>query len=148
MPYRNLTSQIVSKKEIEEEILERGKKKRTDKKGNGRQYLGKKRRFRWFSEGTFAQQLTSRLAKRIVESDESANASKILEAQEKVDSQKSESAGDENAASPEPKTSLDNIDLLAILEGKSSLLLVGFFDVKNFLQVTEIRTQQRLFRIQ
>ncbi|KAH1004290.1 hypothetical protein HUJ04_004069 [Dendroctonus ponderosae] len=100
VPYRNLTSQIVSKKEIEEEILERGKKKRTEKK-----------------DATFAQQLTSRLAKRIVEADESAKTSKIAKTQEEPVSQESDLEVDKNASGPEPKASLDNIDLLAILEG-------------------------------
>ncbi|XP_060521083.1 uncharacterized protein LOC132698805 isoform X2 [Cylas formicarius] len=104
VPYRNLTSQIVSKEEIEKEIVERGRKRQEQYK----------------SQQTFAKRLSSKLARKLTGfagndevPDTSAKATgstptqvnttpKPKEALKRVESE---------------KTDQDNLDLLAILEG-------------------------------
>ncbi|KAL1516889.1 hypothetical protein ABEB36_000726 [Hypothenemus hampei] len=113
VPYRNLTSQIVSKAEIEKEIIERGKKKQEEKQ-----------------DILFARQLTSRLAQKIAPGKDKTKTLKVVQ---KSTNEKSASVKDgtaivdsngnqDNSNENKPKPSIDNnSDLLAILEGEGTI---------------------------
>lgn len=95
VPYRNLTSQIVSKAEIEKEIMERGRLKMEQNKGDLK----------------FARSLTQRLAKKIAPAS-AKEKSELSDTEEKVESIKP------STVSTMEQTSIQNdSDLLAILEG-------------------------------
>lgn len=86
IPYKNLTSQIVSKDEIAQEILERQKKKNAQSGQTVPEML-------------FAKKLTQRLAKKIAPTDEPVSVS------------------EEVVATCNKDETINNSDLLAILEG-------------------------------
>ncbi|XP_076263936.1 HP1 and insulator partner protein 1 isoform X2 [Rhynchophorus ferrugineus] len=113
VPYRNLTSQMVSRQDIEKEIMERGKKRQQ-------------------KEHLFVRSLTARLAKKLSPSTASLSKQTKITGSTTEDSSSSnqniaESAkGDSNInttdedekQSTEPKEGIENnSDLLAILEG-------------------------------
>ncbi|EFA12712.1 neurofilament heavy polypeptide [Tribolium castaneum] len=93
VPYKNLTSQIVSKEEIEKEIMERFKLKQEQNSTNSGDIL-------------FARKLTQRLAKKLIPSEKDKADAKPQEAttSEKNDKNSSEIK--------------NNSDLIAILEGE------------------------------
>ncbi|XP_066256620.1 muscle M-line assembly protein unc-89 isoform X2 [Euwallacea similis] len=106
VPYRNLTSQIVSKAEIEKEIIERGKKKQDEKK-----------------DISFSRQLTSRLTQKIAPDKKNSKAKSSRKADSsstKVSDDEEmevDSNGNENSEK-KASVAIDNdSDLLAILEG-------------------------------
>lgn len=104
VPYRNLTSQIVSKAEIEKEIMERGRLKMEQSK-----------------DQTFARSLTQRLARKIAPTSDSAEGS-ILSVMEQKDQKpkikEEKKAVAATVTSVSEQTSIQNdSDLLAILEG-------------------------------
>lgn len=94
VPYRNLTSQIVSKAEIEKEIMERGRLKMEQSKGDLK----------------FARSLTQRLAKKIAP---------VTEDTEQIEEEIPKPAEQQKQTiSVNEQTSIQNdSDLLAILEG-------------------------------
>jgi chromodomain protein Y len=94
VPYRNLTSQIVSKEEIEKEIMERFKLKQEQNATTSADIL-------------FARKLTQRLAKKLIPSDKEKTVPKP-EPGGSVENNKP------NIAASEIK---NNSDLIAILEG-------------------------------
>lgn len=101
IPYRNLTSQIVSKQEIEQVILDRARAKQQQPPPGGDLFFTKK--------------LTQRLARKIIPEEKKKAAEmeeqkrKELEEQKKIDAEQQEAA--------KQKSEQDNADLLAILEG-------------------------------
>ncbi|XP_044270227.1 muscle M-line assembly protein unc-89 [Tribolium madens] len=90
VPYKNLTSQIVSKEEIEKEIMERFKLKQEQNSTNSGDIL-------------FARKLTQRLAKKLSEKEKAETKPQEATTSEKNDKNSSEIK--------------NNSDLIAILEG-------------------------------
>lgn len=98
VPYRNLTSQIVSKAEIEKEIMERGRLKMEQSKGDLK----------------FARSLTQRLAKKIAPAVDISEQDASNDVEEKTKTVEV----DQQSTSATEQTSIQNdSDLLAILEG-------------------------------
>lgn len=97
VPYRNLTSQIVSKQDIEKEIMERFKIKQEQNIANS-------------ADAMFARRLTQRLAKKLIPVDK--------ENAEKKNLQSTSSGSTSLNITQEIQ---DNSDLLAILEGEDDL---------------------------
>lgn len=90
VPYRNLTSQIVSKQEIENEIMKRQHQKNINAEAG--------------SSNLFARKLTQRLAKKIIPSQNEQTS-------------KTNNNQDVNRNNEETPKIDENLDLLAILEG-------------------------------
>lgn len=117
VPYRNLTSQIVSKQDIENEIMERFKIKQEQSTPNSADLL-------------FARKLTQRLAKKLGPTDKTAASEK--------------GAGEKSPTPSASKTAKNtdiknNSDLIAILEGDGD-------DLNLSKQSTEGETKEKISR--
>lgn len=100
IPYRNLTSQIVSKQEIEQVILDRARAKRQQPPQGGDLFFTKK--------------LTQRLARKIIP-EEKKKAAELEEQKKKELEEKEKLKKEQQTTTGKPEQ--DNADLLAILEG-------------------------------
>lgn len=101
IPYRNLTSQIVSKQEIEQVILDRARAKQQQPPPGGDLFFTKK--------------LTQRLARKIIPEEKKKAAEEEEQKKKELEKQKKKKAEQQEAM--KLKSEEDNADLLAILEG-------------------------------
>lgn len=101
IPYRNLTSQIVSKQEIEQVILDRARAKQQQPPPGGDLFFTKK--------------LTQRLARKIIPEEKKKAAEEEEQKKKELEEQKKKNAQQQEAM--KLKSEEDNADLLAILEG-------------------------------
>lgn len=115
IPYRNLTSQIVSKQEIEQVILDRARAKQQQPPAGGDLFFTKK--------------LTQRLARKIIPEEKKKAAE--IEERRKRELELQEQKLKEQQEASKAKSQQDNADLLAILEGDDA------DDISDVAEITE-----------
>lgn len=100
IPYRNLTSQIVSKQEIEQVILDRARAKQQQPPVGGDLFFTKK--------------LTQRLARKIIPEEKKKMAEMELQKKKQLEVEEKKKSEEQGSSSGKPA---QDADLLAILEG-------------------------------